>query len=245
MVRVTVPRVGGVRLLDLRSGTSVPPGSVLTIGGIALPGAPQQLELGVEKLESDAIGARIRIPALGHDTYGNLIAQPQLLLDSPDTSVARKQPDGSFRTTGTGVAKVYVTAGEAKDSLHLVVNQKPVAVSVQAGVGLLSKLGGRTEVKAAVIDRLGSPVTAAILTLRNLTPHVIGMIGTDSIVAMEQGVGLIEAWLGGMADTLFHPGGSDPGDSPRSVPQIPSDRQTSVVVRKCWIAAERQFQTRH
>lgn len=234
-VKITVPWLGGGRLVDLRSGNSAPQGSALTIGGIALPGAPHQLVLGVEKVESDAIGARIRIPALGHDVYGNLIAQPRFTLDSPDTNVARKHPDGSLRTAGAGVAKVYVTAGQAKDSLYLVVNQKPVAVTLKAGLGVLSKLGGRTAVKADAIDRLGAPVPSATPNVRNLTPTVVGMIGADSIVALQQGVGLIEASLGGIVDTLSVAVVQVPARIlvPRSADTLAID-QTSVVVAEVY-----------
>lgn len=204
-VQVSLPNPSDYRLVDLRSGSSVPPGQVLNLSGVALPGAPQVLNLASDTLQADAIGAQIRVAALSHDAYGNLIAQPRLAFETPDTNVARKQPDGSLRTAGTGVARVYVTAGVAKDSLQLLVDQKAVAISLSATVGKLNYIGARTAVLAAVVDRLGAPVAGAIPDLRNLTPSLAALAGPDTVVALRAGVALIESSIAGLADTLAVP----------------------------------------
>lgn len=200
-VEVSLPTRDAYRVVDLRTGRGTSGGKGLPLEGIAVPATPQELSLGADTVLADAIGARIRVPALGHDAYGNVIVQPTLSLDSPDTTVVRRHPDGTFRASGTGVARLFVMAGRAKDSLYVAVTQKPVAMAVVTPVNL-RYLGARVAVPITVIDRLGAPIPGEVPALRSLTPEVVALHGADTVVALQPGSARLEASVSGVVDTL-------------------------------------------
>ncbi len=183
------------RLQDLRTGATTPTGGTLAVSGIALPGVPQRLSLARDTLLADAIGAHVRIAALAHDSYGNATAQPPLELDTPDSTVAQKQGDGSIRTVAPGIARVYVTAGSAFDSAHVLVMPKAVSYRVASSSATLNYVGARAVVGTFGIDRLGSSLPVSNVSYRNLTPGVARVAGADTVVALQPGLAMIEATI--------------------------------------------------
>jgi hypothetical protein len=204
-LELVVPALGDYEVIDLGPGGKSSGGTALRLEGIALPGAPQRLALGADTLVADAIGARVRVAALGHDAYGNTIAQPSLSLTSSDTNIAKPDPDGTLRVAGTGATRVYVAAGPAKDSLALLVSQKAVAITMSASASSIDRINGRAVVTAQAIDRLGARVADAIVDLRSATPLTAVLKAPDTVIALQAGVAQIEALLPDLADTLVIP----------------------------------------
>ena len=202
-LEVSAPASRGSRLVDVPSGTIARLGQPLTLPALALPGAPQALKLGADTVVTNTIGARIHVPAMVHDAYGNIIAQPPLSLSSPDSAVAAKHPDGSLHAVAAGIARVYASAGTATDSFHVLVIQQPVTIGVTVANQALNYLGARTALKASAVDRLGAALPASSIRMRSLDGSVADLTAPDTVAALAPGLARIEVSVpGAAADTV-------------------------------------------
>jgi len=195
-------RVVDLQLRDVRSGQASSPGSRLTVRRTALPASATSVTLADSSLAADAVGAQLRILAAARDKHGNVVLQPRLHLATLDSSVVQPQADGTLRTTGPGSTMVRVNTGDAVDTLRVTVTRRPVTLQATSASPLLTRIGGRTDVSAAISDRLGSPLRATGLQFRSLTTSILGLAGVDSVVALAPGTGSIEVGYGGLYDTV-------------------------------------------
>jgi hypothetical protein len=180
-----------VRITDQLSGTSSD-AHVTVIQRAVI------LKLGVHAVTFDALRDSAHASFLALDRLGVPVRSAVAAFQSHDTAVATVTPDGLLESKNNGATIVVATSSDGPaDTMSVTVAQQVAAVATHADTLEFSSLHATQDVPAVPIDRLGSIVADARLSVSS----------EDGTIASVDSLGRVHAEANGFARLLITSGG--------------------------------------
>ncbi len=182
----------GATLVQLQAG------SVVKNLGVAVAQQASSVQVPEPSVSFDALGDTVRLTATVVDSLGVPLSSPQVTFASTDSSVVSVAAGGLVRSRGNGTAFVLVRAnGGVTDTVSANVSQKVSTVKTAQDSVLFNALGATAPVHAVALDRLGSPVSGAVLTYRVGDTTVATVAADGTLRARSNGSTWVVSRAGG------------------------------------------------
>ena len=164
---------------------------------------PTTLAVSPESLDFDALFAAVRLEATVFDQNGNVMTGAAVAWQSSSFDIARVDQAGLVTAVDNGSAYIVAAAGDAKDSAHVQVRQRPASVRIAPPRRpVLEALEDTVRVMASVLDPNGRPIADAVVSWSSGDPTIVTVREDGLVTAVATGTATIRATLGDLADSV-------------------------------------------
>lgn len=164
--------------------------------------SPAEIVLSDVSLQFASLGETRHLSAVVRDADGSTLPDIELTWLSNDPAIATVTAQGSVTARSNGSATVSASAAGLSAPVTVIVSQQPAQVLLTLSDQVLP-LGQIVDLDAAVVDALGSPVTAAAVTWSSSAPTVASVSPSGRVTALGSGVAIIEAQSGSASSSVL------------------------------------------
>lgn len=150
----------------------------------------------------ESLGDTTRLVATAQTVGGTTVAAPEVLWTSSDSAVATVDPSGLVTAVANGGATIRATTAGVTGSAAVAVDQRAVAVAIEAPADTLVSLGETMQLTATARDSLDRTLTTPAYTWSSSDTDVLTVSDEGIVTAQGNGAAEVVALIQEVADTL-------------------------------------------